>query len=333
MKQAAWEFMTADIRAEIAKIEAPHRARARHDAVAKYPAETQAVLLKDPAERSPLERQIAYMAERQILEEFTKIDTRIKGDERKHYDELRKQLAAFDQYKPEEPPPAFTATDVGPQAPDTVIPGNRRQEPIEPGFLTILEPGPAALETPAPGSNSTGRRLTLARWIARPDNPLTSRVIVNRIWQRHFGAGLVATSSDFGRLGEPPTHPELLDWLAVQFVNDGWSLKTLTKKIVTSQTYRQASSRSPEELESALRIDPENQLLWHRRVTRLDAEQVRDAMLLASGELDPRQGGPSADGSKHLAGLSMSARSGTTSTPCSEPSTPPTATPQPPSAT
>ncbi len=298
VETAAWELMTAEIREEIGRIEAPHRAQARKDAIAKYPAETKAVILKDPSERSPLERQIAYLAERQILEEFTKIDTRIKGDERKRYDELQKQLATFDRYKPKEPPPAFTATDVGPEAPDTVIPGDRRGEPIEPGFLTLLEPGPASIETPAPDSHSTGRRLTLARWITKPDHPLTSRVMVNRIWQKHFGTGLVATSSDFGRLGEPPSHPELLDWLAVQFVQEGWSLKTLTRRIVTSQTYRQASARSPEALESALRIDPENRLLWHRQVTRLDAEQVRDAMLSASGELEARKGGPSADGSK-----------------------------------
>jgi hypothetical protein len=123
-------------------------------------------------------------------------------------------------------------------------------------------------------------------------------VIVNRIWQYHFGRGLVGTSSDFGRLGEPPSHPELLDWLASEFVARGWRWKPIHRMIVTSATYRQASRRPLDEVVRAARIDPEDRLLWKQAVRRLDAEEIRDAILAVSGQLDPRIGGPSEDASR-----------------------------------
>ena len=118
-------------------------------------------------------------------------------------------------------------------------------------------------------------------------------MIVNRVWQYHFGRGLVGTASDFGRLGEAPTHPELLDWLATEFVAQGWQLKPLHRLILTSAAYRQAAQRSQREIAAAGRVDPDNRLLWKRTVQRLDAEEIRDAMLAASGELEPAMGGPS----------------------------------------
>src|SRR5205823_1504749 len=143
--------------------------------------------------------------------------------------------------------------------------------------------------TPPPGLSSTGRRLALANWLTRPDHPLTTRVIVNRIWQYHFGRGLVATSSDFGKLGEPPSHPELLDWLAQRFVADGWSFKKMHKLLVTSMTYRQSATSAA--AEAALKKDPDNRLWWKMATRRLDAEQIRDAILAATGNLDLAMGG------------------------------------------
>jgi hypothetical protein len=139
--------------------------------------------------------------------------------------------------------------------------------------------------------NSTGRRTALARWIADPENPLSTRVIVNRVWQYHFGRGLVTTSNDFGRLGDRPSHPELLDWLTRRFLEEGWRLKPLHRLILTSAVYRQTAFRSPPP--AAEQKDPENRLLWRRPLRRLDAEQIRDAMLSVSGELDLTTGGPS----------------------------------------
>jgi hypothetical protein len=135
-----------------------------------------------------------------------------------------------------------------------------------------------------------GRRLALARWIASPANPLTARVIVNRVWQQHFGTGLVATPNNFGKMGKRPTHPELLDWLAVWFTEHGWSIKQLHRLILTSALYQQSSA--PPEPEQLRQLDPRNELLAYFPPRRLAAEEIRDALLAASGELNPAQGGP-----------------------------------------
>jgi len=134
-------------------------------------------------------------------------------------------------------------------------------------------------------------RMALARWITDPANPLTARVMVNRIWQNHFGAGIVSTANDFGRMGTRPSHPELLDWLANQFVKDGWRLKPLHRMILLSSTYQQDYLAATPA--SASEKDPDNRLLWRFPRRRLSAEELRDAMLAASGRLNPRRGGPS----------------------------------------
>ncbi len=165
-------------------------------------------------------------------------------------------------------------------------------EPVEPGFLSAITGNakPAVLELdrykmfPA-----RGRRMTLAKWIASPDNPLTARVMVNRIWQHHFGRGIVETPSDFGRNGAPPTHPELLDWLATRFVEEKWSVKAMHRLILNSAAYRQSSM----EVEpKAAQADPDDRLLWRFSRLRLEGEAIRDSVLSVSGELNPAHGGP-----------------------------------------
>jgi hypothetical protein len=167
--------------------------------------------------------------------------------------------------------------------PRVFIRGNpaRKGAEVERRFLEVLA-GPA----PPPFRNGSGR-LDLARAIASPENPLTARVMVNRVWMLHFGRGLVGTPSDFGARSEPPTHPELLDFLARRFVEGGWSVKSLHRLIVLSSTYRQSSSERPEHA----RLDPENRLLGRMNRSRLDFESLRDSMLMASGELDLAAGG------------------------------------------
>jgi hypothetical protein len=141
-----------------------------------------------------------------------------------------------------------------------------------------------------PGKHPEGaRRATLAKWITDAKNPLTWRVIVNRVWQQHFGRGLVGTPSDFGKMGQPPSHPELLDWLAAEFRDNGMSLKKLHRLIVTSATYKQSSTHNAK----AAEIDADNRLLWRMHRSRLDAEQVRDSILAISGRLDHTMYGPS----------------------------------------
>ncbi len=295
-KRAQWEAMTAEIRAEIEKIEAPHLRSATNSAVRMFPPDIQAMCNKPAEERTPRERQLVDL----VLRQVENWKGRIKGDERKRYDELQAKLAEFDKHKPAAPPTTRTVRDVGMVAPPTVIPGDRQKRDIPPGFLTLLAPDPAQV-TPLPELDSTGRRTALAEWINREDNPLTHRVIVNRVWQHHFGQGLVATPNDFGHLGEPPSHPELLDWLVTQFLNNGRRLKPLHRLMMNSATYRQ-SALADQRLQIAesqsgnpQMVDPFNRLLWRMNIRRLRAEQVRDAMLAASGELDLTTGGEGAD--------------------------------------
>jgi hypothetical protein len=159
---------------------------------------------------------------------------------------------------------------------------------VAPAFLSALQPEPPAI-SPPPGGETTGRRLALARWIASPENPLTARVMVNRIWQGHFGRGIVGTPSDFGMMGEEPSHPELLDWLASEFVARGWSVKEMHRLMVTSAAYR----RSDRWDDAAGELDPYNTLLWRMAPRRLEAEPIRDAVLAVSGDLNLEVGGPS----------------------------------------
>ena len=140
---------------------------------------------------------------------------------------------------------------------------------------------------------TTGRRTALAAWLTQANHPLTTRVIVNRLWQYHFGRGLVGTSSDFGRLGDRPSHPKLLDYLAVRLVKDGWRMKGIQKLIMMSATYRQSSAVAMPA--GAKGKDPEDRWLWKYPPRRLDAEEIRDSMLLVSGELKEEMYGPSAD--------------------------------------
>ena len=181
--------------------------------------------------------------------------------------------------------------------------------PVEPGPLSFLprfehgDAAPAAEEGAARAT--TGRRLRLARWLIDPANPLTPRVIVNRLWQHHLGQGLVRSPNDFGFNGAPPTHPELLDWLAGQLLANGWRLKPLHRQIVLSQTYRQSALGA--DPERGQRVDAANTLWWRSERRRRDAEGLRDALLSVTGELDPTVGGESfkpAIASEALEGLS-----------------------------
>ena len=186
--------------------------------------------------------------------------------------------------------------DVGTDSPSRML---RRGEwnkpgiPIVPGFLEVLSTDRAESATRPKDarSGSSGRRLSLARWMTRPDHPLTARVIVNRAWHHHFGTGIVATPGNFGLNGDRPSHPELLDWLSVDFVEHGWSLKHLHRRIMTSTTYRQASYRDPTDEGRAVAVDPANRLLWRANLRRIEAEIVRDSVLAVSGRLDPTPGG------------------------------------------
>jgi len=196
---------------------------------------------------------------------------------------LRKELEALKAASPPEPPMACAVAE-GPSIQQKVFIRGNWANPGEDApkqFLRII-----AGEQQTPVTAGSGR-LELAQWLTQPDHPLTSRVMVNRLWQWHFGEGLVRTPSNFGKLGEMPTHPELLDYLALQFVKQGWSIKAIHRLIMLSNTYRMASETS----RKAAETDPDNRLLSHMNRRRLDAEEIRDGMLALTGQLDLTVGG------------------------------------------
>jgi len=296
-KRAAWEAKTANVRAAIAKIEEPYYKKATAKERSRFPAEYANLLDVPFAKRSPLEKQIAAMVEKQV---YGRADGSkgLKGAEKERYESLKAELAKLAKDKPTDPPLAMAMTDLNDPPPTKLFKRGDWRKPSEelvPGFIASITDRDADVKPVRP---STGRRTALANWIASKDNPLTARVIVNRLWQQHFGYGIVRTSSDFGVAGDKPTHPELLNWLASELANPDrkvggetqpWSLKHIHRLIVLSAAYRQAARGD----DAGMKADPENKLLWHYPRRRLDGESLRDAMLAVSGQLNLKAGGPS----------------------------------------
>jgi hypothetical protein len=295
-QRAAWERVNADIRKEMASLLADKRAELRHHALTKFRKEIQDAVLTPDQMRTTYQKQIALMAEKQLLRAGQDAENKLPPDKKKRYAELDRQLALRPPPKPL--PVAMAMTDMGRETPSTyVLTGGAWNKPgneVQPGYPDCLKVAPVNLQCER-ARRTTGRRAALARWLTQSDHPLTARVRVNRLWQHHFGLGLVATPSDFGSQGDPPSNADLLDWLAVDFVEHGWSEKYLHKLMVTSATYCQSTHidcKDPAE-GRAIAVDPENKLLWHARRRRLEGETIRDAILFVAGDLNPRMHGPS----------------------------------------
>ncbi|MBX6312891.1 MAG: DUF1553 domain-containing protein [Isosphaeraceae bacterium] len=217
---------------------------------------------------------------------------RVLGEERfQQYQKLRGDLRKLLREKPATET-ALCVTEAGPAAPETfvLLRGNphAKGDKVEPAFLQVLGAPNPVIPTPPPGAKTTGRRTVLADWIAAPDNPLTARVMVNRLWQHHFGRGIVRSPNNFGLQGDKPTHPALLDWLAAEFLARGWRLKPLHRLIMTSSAYRMSSRGHAESLAK----DPANDLFWRFDMRRLTAEEIRDSLLALSGTLNLKMYGP-----------------------------------------
>ncbi len=284
-----WDEKTAAVRKELAELEKPFRERFSQKRKSRFP-EEYSKLLDTPAEqRTPFETQIAAMVGKQVYAaDDAGTFSAMKPPEKEKQAALKKQLAAAGP-RPTTATVAMAFTDVGAAVPPTHLlkRGNwsKKGEVIQPGFLSAFDDRPADLP---PAGKTSGRRSVLAKWLTDPKNPLTARVFVNRVWQHYFGRGLVATSEDLGTQGEKPTHPELLDWLAGEFVRSGWDMKHIHRLIVTSATYQQSSLHRAD----AAAADSENRLLWKMNRKRLDGESVRDAVLHIAEELNPKAGGP-----------------------------------------
>ncbi|HYZ87065.1 MAG TPA: DUF1553 domain-containing protein, partial [Bryobacteraceae bacterium] len=289
---AIWEEKTKPVRAEIAALLAPRKQEILKEFVDKYPPEIQAILAKPAAERNPYEWQMFHKAKPYLEIDDATAAKALKGPDKDKYKSLVARLKEFESIYPGETPLGIGMRDISASAPAThILKGGvweNPQQEVQPGFLTMLDPNPAEIKPPA-GLDSTGRRSALARWLTDPANPLSARVMVNRIWHHHFGQGIVGTPNDFGLIGQRPTHPELLDWLADEFVRSGWDIKRTHKLIVMSHTYRQSSAWN----EVAGKEDSRDRLLWRFPRHRLEGEVIRDAALSVAGRLNTKMGGPS----------------------------------------
>ena len=301
-KKAAAEKI-APLKKRVDEIEAPYRAALTAHKQSLLTDAERAIRAIPEKDRTPAQMRMAKGLEtslRVVWEEVLEAVSKNPADFAER-DKLRRQIHEIEYALPRPPANAQALADASKEAPETYV--FRRGDPhnlgprVEPRPLgVILASLPAEAFKPeaiVPSEKTTGRRKALAAWLSRPDHPLTARVMVNRLWQHHFGRGIVATPSDFGVRGEAPSHPELLDWLASEFVANGWKLKPMHRLMVTSATYRQASTTPPSEIAAKQKAgDPDNTLLSRMNRRRMEAETLRDAMLNASGELNLKAGGP-----------------------------------------
>jgi len=318
----------ADLRARVAAIEKPHRDRIELALIeARFPDAIYQAAAKPEVERTPGERLLAVQVFEAVNAPAAEIDRALSAAELAARRDLLAQLAALEKARPAPLPMAEIVTDgdhrfsplgegdevvscpkcrIPPPFPGSYLhkgPGRYQVPPsyflirgdvesrgpeMQPGFVQVATYGNPPTVIPRPDGRTSGRRLALAKWIGSPQNPLTARVIVNRLWQKHFGRGIVSTLENFGKMGEAPTHPELLDWLAVEFMSRGWRIKQVNKLMMMSEAYQMASSF---DYAGNAAADPENRYLWRFRPQRLDAEIVRDSMLAVGGNINLEVGG------------------------------------------
>jgi hypothetical protein len=280
------QFKLFDIGAEIAALKKPYYERLRAERLGKLSAEIQDAFHTEEDKRTPRQKALHDAYGKQVNPSDAQLWPLLTPADRQRLDSLKdKLLGLYANYAPG--PVAPGITDVGREAPRTYLPGKGTAfgEEVTPGFFTAL--GGGDIPPPPVDSPTTRRRAALAEWLTSKDNPLTARVMVNRIWGFHFGRGIVSTPSDFGSRGAMPSHPELLDWLAAKFVEGGWSVKAMHRLILLSAAYRQSSAPAP----GARDKDPDNQFLSHFTRRRLEAEEIRDGVLSATGNLEPRMFG------------------------------------------
>jgi len=307
-EQAAIEQHNAEVDRQVQEVEGaiqqiyePHRQRLRDERLAALPddkrEETRLALATPAGERSDPQRKVVELFEREAPVSQEQIEALFDEEERAQVAGRRQRQAELNAQR-QSSGVIQALWDVGPPPATRLL---RRGNAFAPGAIVtaghpaVLSPDgyEAPLATPADAQGATsGARMALARWITGPTNPLTARVIVNRVWHHHFGRGLVLTLGNFGRAGAPPSHPELLDWLALDFQEHGWSIKRLHRQIMLSTAYRQVSRFNPAESVVAVQADRENMLLWRMNLRRLESEVVRDSVLAAGGRLDLAVGGP-----------------------------------------
>jgi mono/diheme cytochrome c family protein len=301
-ERRAWEAQDAAVgreidalRSALARKTEALAVRYREERLAQLPevlrGDLRTMLATAPARRDTVQRYLAEKFEAHLRLDPTALKA-VDAGFKKESEETERRIRTLQARRPPEPR-VQALWDRGDPSPTYIY---RRGDPNSPGRLvgpgvpSVLTDGktPFPVKLPWPGAKKTGRRLAFAQWLTRPDHPLTARVAVNRLWKHHFGTGLVKTLGNFGKAGAPPTHPELLDWLAREFVRQGWSLKALHRLMLTSAVYRQRSALTPDRE----RLDPGDALYSRMPLVRLDAEQLYDTLLLIAGRLDETRFGP-----------------------------------------
>jgi hypothetical protein len=316
-----------EVRAQIRTIEQPYRAVLLEEKYKKFPANVQAAIATPEPERTPGQVLLANQVIRTVSVGSDNIDRIMKPADLEQKKRLLALSREIEKERPKPIPVAMGITDgdyrFTPDGPgDEPAPGkgvknegikgsflhsgdgeyqappsyflirgdiNSRGSVMQPGFLTVASRGDEPSAIPSADHKTSGRRRALAEWLVSKDNPLTARVMVNRIWHHHFGRGIVSSIDNFGKMGEPPTHPELLDWLALEFAERKWSIKQMHRLLMTSAAYKMSSEWTDA---ANVERDPENKYGWRFRARRIEAEAVRDSILAVSGALNREIGGP-----------------------------------------
>ena len=324
-QKAALEAEIEPLKARVAEIEDPYKTAAFEKMKAEFPEDIQEALRTPESERTPGQE---LLAEQVLTYRVNEVSHLLNDTDRAEVQEIKSRIEKLEETLRDAVPMAMGIRDGDYRfAPDgrgdEPLPGKGNREvydaegtfipepgkpyrppktyflptgdyhmkgpEVQPGFLQVVTRGdPPTARPSSSGHISTGRRRALAEWITLPDHPLTARVMINRIWQHHFGKGIVSTAGNFGRTGQRPTHPKLLDWLATEFVRQGWSIKQMHRLIMTSAAYRMASDYHEQ---TNAQVDPDNSLLWRFPQRRLEGEALRDSILAASGNLNLAQGG------------------------------------------
>ncbi len=292
---------TKDLKKQLAAVRRPYEERLLNEKLKALPEtireETRAALDTPKEKRDEVQKFLFQKFEPMLRVPDAEVRKSLNDADRASIEKLEGQIRTWEGYR-RKLEKLQALWDLGPAPNIRLLQRGSAESPgpkVEPGFLTVLSP-PAKSDAVRPAvaqGKTSGLRLAFAQWLTSRDHPLTARVIVNRMWQHHFGKGIVETPDNFGKMGARPTNPELLDWLAADFMEHGWSAKRLHKLIMMSTVYRQ-SSRQPEEerVAKAKAVDPDNLLLWRMNLRRLEAESLRDAMIATSGKLNATMGGP-----------------------------------------
>jgi hypothetical protein len=290
-EKAAWEAADRAYKARIKPIDdalkalaKPYDDQIREERKAKLAPDLLAALAIPKDQRTAEQKTAAQNAETQLKPAWDEVLAVMPDAAQSRRAALREQLHQLERTAPDPLPAAYAYVNTGEPAPQSYIlrmgDPHAQLDPVDPAVPLVVKNG---YDVPT----AAGRRTAFAKWLASPDNPLTARVMVNRIWQFRMGAGIVRTPNDFGVMGDKPPSQHLLDWLAAEFMDRGWDVKAIDRLIVTSAAYMQSST--PDDAKA--RIDPENRLYWRMNRKRFEAEMIRDAALAVSGALNPAVGG------------------------------------------